>query len=262
VSPRAEGAGVELAYEESGGGPAVVFVHGMAGEASSWHETIEALGGEARAVAYDRRGYGASGAPEPYEGTTVQEQTEDAAHLIEALGAGPALICGHSFGGAISLDLALRHPELVRGLVVLEPALLWLSPLGSEYAAELREAIREGAEAGGPVGAVDSMLRLLGGDELFDQMGPERLAAARDSALVAAADLMASYGWQLTRGELRSIEIPTRVVSGTRSAPAWQQAAAAVAELMPNAELRHADATHMMPFQDPGAIATAVRELR
>ncbi|MEA2421871.1 MAG: hypothetical protein QOF55_970, partial [Thermoleophilaceae bacterium] len=66
-----EGGGVALAYDERGDGPPAVLVHGTATDRSVWRETVEALGEGARAIAYDRRAYGDSGAPEPYGGTTV-----------------------------------------------------------------------------------------------------------------------------------------------------------------------------------------------
>ena len=65
--PVVEGAGVELAYEETGTGPAVVLVHGMADDRAAWPAEIPGL----RTIAYDRRGYGESSAPEPYDRTTV-----------------------------------------------------------------------------------------------------------------------------------------------------------------------------------------------
>jgi len=65
-----EGAGVELAYEERGEGTPVVIVHDMAADRTS--RPVDPPG--ARVIAYDRRGYGGSGAPEPYAATTVAEQ--------------------------------------------------------------------------------------------------------------------------------------------------------------------------------------------
>src|SRR3954449_7910664 len=91
-----EAAGVELAVEESGSGPDVVFVHGTATARSVWKEMIAALGEHVHAIAYDRRAYGDSGAPEPYGGTTVGEQADDLAQLIRGNDAAPAIAWGQA----------------------------------------------------------------------------------------------------------------------------------------------------------------------
>ena len=90
----AHGIGVDLAYVERGEGPAVLLIHDLAADALTFTPVLEALAPHARAIAYDRRGYGASGAPESYERTTVQEQGEDAGALLHELGVEHALIAG------------------------------------------------------------------------------------------------------------------------------------------------------------------------
>ena len=77
------GRGRGARYVERGAGPPVLLVHGLA--VGRRGDGARGAGGGrrgARAIAYDRRGYGASGAPEPYGGTTVEEQAEDAAALL------------------------------------------------------------------------------------------------------------------------------------------------------------------------------------
>jgi esterase len=73
----------------------------------------------AHTVVYDRRGSFRSGRPEPYV-TSVHEHADDAAALIDALAAAPAIVIGRSYGGEIAVDLALRYPDRVRALALLE----------------------------------------------------------------------------------------------------------------------------------------------
>jgi len=120
MSPVAEGAGVELDYSLSGTGPSVLLVHGLGGTA--WPDL------PGRVIAYSRRGYGASGAPEPYVGTTVEEQAEDAAALLNGLDAAPAVVVGDRLGALVALDLARRHRDLVRGVVAIDPPLFAFVP--------------------------------------------------------------------------------------------------------------------------------------
>src|SRR5688500_14611017 len=98
--PHVEGAGVELHYEARGeGSPAVLVVHAMGSDATAWEPVLDELSaGGARAIAFDRRGYGSSGAPQPYAATTVQEQAQDTGALLEALAVVPAQLVGDGFG--------------------------------------------------------------------------------------------------------------------------------------------------------------------
>src|SRR5918998_1253067 len=103
--------GLELACSEQGSGPPLLLIHGMAADAAVWDPVLAGLGGRTRAIAYDRRGYGRSEAPDPYERTTVEEQTSDALAVIEQLNAVPAAVCGADLGALICLDLLKRHRE-------------------------------------------------------------------------------------------------------------------------------------------------------
>ena len=76
---------------------------------------------EFRAIAYDRRGWGGSSEPDDYRRTTIEEQSEDAAALIEAIADDPAVVCGAGLGAVIALDLLLRRSELVSAAVLIEP---------------------------------------------------------------------------------------------------------------------------------------------
>jgi pimeloyl-ACP methyl ester carboxylesterase len=255
------GLGVELAYDEHGSGPPVLLIHGTALTRLTWRETVDALGDGVRTIAYDRRGYGDSGAPENYSGTTIEEQAEDAARLLEALEAAPAVACGHSAGAIVALDLMLRHPALVRAAVLVEPPLLSLAPAGSETLGEIRERVEAAAREGGPDAAVDAFLEAEDGSDALDAAGPERARAIRASARAAVADFGAVTNWELSRRRLRAIEAPTVVVRGTRSAPVYREVAAALAGMLPAAELREVEAGHVAPLDAPAELASIVRSL-
>ena len=148
MAPSVEGAGVALNVVERGAGTPVLLIHGLASDAEAMAPVAQALAAEARVIAYDRRGYGSSGAPEPYRGTTVEEQAQDAAALLGALDAGPAVVCGDGFGALVALDLVKRHGALVRAAVLSNPPLFMFVPeaterLGAQHA-ELEAAVREG----------------------------------------------------------------------------------------------------------------------
>jgi pimeloyl-ACP methyl ester carboxylesterase len=224
-----EGAGVELAYEESAAeGPAVVLVHGMAADRAAC--TGRGLSPErARVIAYDRRGYGASGAPEPYERTTVAEQAEDLVALLRSIGATGALAVGEDFGALVVLDVLHRHPGVLRGAVLVGPPVFQLVPEALEPLAAERLALEEALREGGRDLAVERWLQARGVTD------PARLENARRDA----SGFFADYGGQATlplaRRDLRAIAVPVVVVD-PEHAPAHVRAAGdAVARLIPDA---------------------------
>lgn len=227
-----EAAGVELAYGERGEGRPVLLVHGMADDSRCWEELAERVARRARVITYDRRGYGASGAPDPYQRTTVQEQTEDAAALLRRLRAAPAVVCGRDFGALVCLDLAKRHRSLVRAAAVVEPPLYAFAAAASEALAEQRLRLEQALRDRGPAGAVAEFLT----DQAADE---RRLARARAAAKAFFADYGGLASWPVTRRELRELDLPLTVITG-RAAPLHaRQAAAALTELAPRSRAAH-----------------------
>ena len=117
-----EANGVSMAYVERGKGQPVIFVHGTLGDYRYWDFQMETFAKRYRAISYSRR----CSVPNKYVGDymddTIANNAEDLAALVEKLGAVPAHIVGHSYGGFITMYCALKHPELVRTLVIDEPA--------------------------------------------------------------------------------------------------------------------------------------------
>ena len=103
-------------YVETGGGsPVLVLVHGAGGSHETWTRQLEALADDARVVALDLPGHGAS----PGDGRrTVPEYAGIVRAFVAVLGAGPVVLGGHSMGGAITQTVALTAPELLRGVVL------------------------------------------------------------------------------------------------------------------------------------------------
>lgn len=112
-----------LHHEVRGSGPPVVFISGATGDAGHFTRTAERLADEFTVVTYDRRGNSRSPGQGPF---STAKQADDAAALIEALDLMPAVVFGTSGGGNILLELLCRRPDVVRGAVVHEPALIAL----------------------------------------------------------------------------------------------------------------------------------------
>ena len=108
-----------MAYTEAGtGDPAVVFLHGNPTSSYLWRRVIPHVAGQARCLAPDLIGMGASGRPD------IGYRFADHARYLDAwfgaLGLAEAVIVGHDWGGALGMDWAARHPGRVRGVAVIE----------------------------------------------------------------------------------------------------------------------------------------------
>jgi len=105
--------GVRLRVFEAGDGPALVLLHGLGGAASNWTAVAPELAERARVVVPELPGHGGSSAlPAPV--ATLDAYADRIAGVLGS----PAVVAGHSLGGLVALRLALRHPPLVRGLVL------------------------------------------------------------------------------------------------------------------------------------------------
>ena len=260
-SATVEGAGVELAYDERGSGEPVVLVHGTASTRSIWDEVRDELGDEMRTIAYDRRAYGESGAPEGFTASTVPEHGDDLIALLRGLDLAPGLLCGHSFGAMTCLDVIVREPELVRAAVLIEPPMLWLGSRGPEATSELRDAIEKGAAERGSDGAIAAFTRTVCGEQALYVVGRARAVAALRYPRAFAADVGAINEWPIAPRALRSIGTRVILVSGTRTPEAYRAPAEALARMIPGAELRRAESGHLVPNEAPAVVADAIRAI-
>ncbi|HEY7676751.1 MAG TPA: alpha/beta hydrolase [Candidatus Methylomirabilis sp.] len=115
--PHLEVDGLRLHYRKGGGetGRAAVFVHGAGGNGGHWQAQVDALPAVWRGLALDLPGHGDSA------GTgcrTIPAYRDVVVAFLRAAAAGPAVLVGHSMGGAITQAVALAEPELLRGIVL------------------------------------------------------------------------------------------------------------------------------------------------
>ena len=98
----------------------LLLVHGWGGDGREWSPHAEALADRFRVIVPDLRGHGRSEVPD--QGNTPVEMADDLAALLGHFGTVPAVVVGHSMGGQVVNLLAVRHPDLVRSVVALDPA--------------------------------------------------------------------------------------------------------------------------------------------
>jgi pimeloyl-ACP methyl ester carboxylesterase len=110
--------GIQMRWEEAGEGEPVVFVHGIPTSPRLWRHVVPGVE-EARSLSWEMVGYGGSIEEGRDRDISVWRQAEYLASWMQATGLGDgAVICGHDLGGGVAQILAVRHPELVRGLVL------------------------------------------------------------------------------------------------------------------------------------------------
>jgi esterase len=245
--------GYPMAYVEQGAGVPVVLVHGTNGDYRSWAPQMEPLGARHRAISVSLRHY----YPEPWDGKgefSARQHVEDVIAFIEELNAGRAFLIGHSRGGHVSTHVALRRPELLSGLVLVEPglppaALLPGSPDGEHFAAVRSERTRRLTEminAGRVDEAVEHFVDAISGPGTYRARSEAANQMTRDNIRTALGETRDTRD-PVTREQAATLRMPVLLIGGANSPPRFAPVLAALESAIPGARrVTIADAGHTM----------------
>ena len=215
--------GTSLYYERQGAGPTVLFIAGSTGDAGNFSRTAALLADEFTVVTYDRRGNSRSPRPAGWTTTSVGEQADDAAALINGLNLAPAVIFGASAGGLIALDLLIRYPQLVRACVLQEPSIFFVLPDPTAELSARRAILTEGLRRGGPREALKALMRYLNDDAVFSAIPADILdRMLANSETIISIEVPGFAVWRLPIADLTRLEIPIALLVASDTLPIYK----------------------------------------
>ena len=261
IMPTVKVNGVRLYYELHGdSGEPLVLIHGYTGDVSDWRYQIAEFARTHRVLAVDLRGHGKSEAPRDRSAYSLLQMSSDVEALIAHIGFRRYHLLGHSMGGAVVQEIALRSPARLLSLT-LEDTLCQFGPLGDEpYARWLEDRLKlaeeQGmaavAEAPAPTPPPPHM-----SEERLEEM-KQRLATMSVDAFVGA--WQGILAWPGTRDRAKGIAVPTLVVCGDLDAPVLIAGSKYLAESIPGASLVvMPEAEHAPQYERPELFNAVLR---
>jgi pimeloyl-ACP methyl ester carboxylesterase len=256
---RARVGDVELEYEIHGSGEPVVLIHGSSVAGGFLPLLPEPALSDYALIRYHRRGMAGSSRTGP---ASIQQQAIDCAGLLAQLGVQAAHVVGHSYGGAIAVQLALDTPALVHTLALLEPALLMV-PSATAFFEQLAP-VSERYQRGDTAQAIELFLQVVGrpnGREIVERAVPGGFEqAVRDADTFFQVELSALQEWTFTQEDARRITQPLLYVLGADSPPLTAEVRDLVHAWLPQArDLLVPGACHFLQMENARAVAEGLR---
>lgn len=243
--------GADIYYEQSGDGVPVLGIHGTPSSSVMWADAADRISEQARCIVYDRRGFGRSTPAGPGSTLDLDDHVEDAAALLGVLGAESPVVIGRSTGGQIALALALSHPEAVRALVLLEPAVFTIDPIARAWADDLRARVLTRSSTD-PSRAAELVVREALGDEVWDGWPIElrRFFASASSGVAAEINGtgldLSSRPAEFDRQDLADLRLPVLIVSAADSLDVFRVVSDRLAAALPAAQLARVGGGHVI----------------
>ncbi len=240
-------------------GTPTVLAHCFLGHSGAWARLVEAMSHPLAARAFDMPGHGRSPMPAA-PGDFHAEVTA----LIDGMVTRPTLLIGHSFGGASALRFAVRNPQRVRGLVLIEPVFFAVARDEPEYAAYCAQtAPMDTALLRGDFDTAAQEFYAFN-DSSRDWLAlPEaaRRQMIRQIALLPAtmAGVIDDSGGLLAPGLIEGLAVPVLLIAGEKSPDMFRAVVRVLADRLPQAEVAIIpDAGHMAPMTHAAQVAARI----
>lgn len=249
--------GTEIAFEQSGSGPAVVLVASALADRSDTTRLAAFLAGHFTVINYDRRGRGASGDADAY---AVEREIEDIAALIEHVG-GSASLFGSSSGAVLALRAAAAGVNIDR-LALYEPPFVVADGDDGpprDLARQVTALLAQGRDSDAVKYFMTRVQGMPGIAVFFMKLMPKVWANLTGLARTLPYDIAVmgdtQQGKPLNAEEWKGASVPTRVLTGGKSPASFQRAARAVTEILPQADHR------TLPGLGHGAVVMAPKKI-
>ncbi len=224
--------GTQIAYEKTGNGPPMVIVHGTPDDHTYWEMVQQLLPQHFTVFTIDRRGRGQSSNATDYK---LELEFDDVVAVVDMVGQ-PVILLGHSHGGIVSLEAAIRTDNLNK-LILYEPPIMnggeELSEFIMETIAEIEAALVQGE---------DEQALLLFQEKLLGTP-PEEIEKERKTAywkvMVSAAstlprELKADLEYKFEAARFSGLNIPTLLLSESESSTLFKEATEKLNGALPN----------------------------
>lgn len=258
--------GVELHYIEQGQGETVILLHGGTGDYRSWGGQMESFSRHYRVISYSRRYSYPNQNLLTAHYRPAYTDADDLAAFIRHLKLGPVHLIGTSYGALTALVLAVRHPEMVRSLVLAEPPahqLIRDVPGGESVYSEFMGGVWEPAAQEFRQGEARRAMRTLAdgiwGRPVFDTLPPEGAAAVMQNARAMEALTLSPDPFPLLpKAKLRRLSIPVLIINGEHAIRIHKLVNEELARLLPRGlRVVIPNAGHGSPRENPQAFNSA-----
>lgn len=255
----------EFAFFDEGQGEPVILLHSSLSSSRQWRKLQQFLDGRYRLLGLDLLGYGDTPPPPQTGAFGFSHEVELVERLIERLD-GRAHLVGHSYGGAVALKTALRHPRRIQSVYAHEPVLFAL--LRKEgWLAEWTEIEQVTAEAshdveqGHPERAAQRFIDYWSGDGTWQKISEERKQAFTRTIAKIPLDFAAISGDTDGLAVYAKLTMPTLLSAGDTGAQTGRCVAELLGPALPNGTLRILEgAGHMAPVAEADRVNAMIAE--
>jgi pimeloyl-ACP methyl ester carboxylesterase len=254
--------GSSLSFDARGAGETVIALHPTGLDRTHWTGLAEYLEGRHCVFTPDLPGHGASDAWSGPQRTTVVDEAEMIFELIDRWEE-PVHLVGHGYGAALALRIAMRHPQCVRSLTLVDPEILHVldkassSPRGKLFAGlkALEDTMKAVAASEGQGPAMAHFVDFWNGHGTWQRTSRElrEKLAARLPAVLSNIASVGNESWPL--GSVGFVNCPVKLITGNHSPEQVQTVAEMLRGALPNATLdRISGAGHMLTRTHPHVV--------